>query len=63
MEHPLGDVGFETEDPRSFVWMLVLGEALTPRGELGPLARFWVPAGQRRRALDEGPPEADGAGG
>jgi hypothetical protein len=39
-----GDVRAEAEDPLGFVWMLVLGEALTPRGDLGPLARFWVPA-------------------
>jgi hypothetical protein len=50
-----GDIRAELADPRALVWMLVLGEALTPRGDLGPLARFWVPAAPRRRT---GPEEA-----
>lgn len=59
----VGDVRLGFEEPLSLVWKLVLGEVLTPRNEIGPLARFWVPAGTPRRASGEGPPEADGAGG
>lgn len=47
---PPSDVRAGIEDPRTFVRLLVLGEVLTPRGDVGPLARFWVPAGPRRRA-------------
>jgi hypothetical protein len=55
-----GDVRAETGDPRTLVSMLVLGEVLTPRRDLGPLARFWVPAGPRRAAT-EAPRRADPA--
>lgn len=55
-----GDIRAELDDPRALVWTLVLGEALTKRGDLGPLARCWVRAGPRRRVRGRPPARVEG---
>lgn len=32
----------DVADRRRLVWLLITGEALTPRGQPGPLARPWA---------------------
>lgn len=37
---------------------LIVGEVLTRRGEIGPLARPWTPTGRRTKPLRSNPPAA-----
>ena len=34
-----------------FLSHLIVGEVLARRGEIGPLARFWTPAGRRTGSM------------
>lgn len=38
-------------DRERFLTLLILGEVLTKRGEIGPLARVWRPVGRRKEGL------------
>ncbi len=49
MGRPPTDFEDELRRPPALVRLLVLGEAMTPRGQPGPLARPWVAAGPRAR--------------
>ncbi|MFO8074333.1 MAG: hypothetical protein R6V85_20920 [Polyangia bacterium] len=55
MGRPPADLGDELSDAPALVQLLVLGEAMTPRGQPGPLARPWVAAGPRARRREGGP--------
>ncbi len=40
-------------DPRTFVWSLIVGEILTRRNDVGPLARPWAAKRIKRRSPKE----------
>ena len=46
----------DIQERERFVALLIMGEILTKRGELGPLARVWRPVGKRRPAPDKKQP-------
>jgi hypothetical protein len=49
VSHEIPDIA----DRERFITLLILGEVLTTRGEVGPLARIWRPAGRRRQISPE----------